>query len=64
MAHPEWIGIKGIGLNLNQFAIALLTIHAPVADTDIVQYGDIAFLPFHEIGIPIQLLKKCLFFIV
>ena len=44
------IGIKRLGLDLHQFTIALLAIHTPVTDTDVIDKGHVAFLPVHQKG--------------
>lgn len=38
------ICIKHIGLNLDQFTVALFAIHAPIGNPDINHKGDITFL--------------------
>ena len=37
--------IKHIGLNLDQFTVALFAIHAPIGNPDIIHNSYITFLP-------------------
>jgi len=42
------ISIEDIGLDLHQFSLPLFTIHPPMGNFNIIDQGDIPFLPLEQ----------------